>query len=174
MRHATLMKLTALASAALFATACGGSSAPAAKSPSTKKEAASSSGSSAEADPRCPMLVKDVDVVAAPIAYGAELAFTTSSSGSVGKLQERLQHVVAAYNPPGSGLGGDSDTEADAMPMEWPTPPFETEAEFEETELGGRVKVTATDAANAEALRDHLEKLAREMQQSGTCPTGGE
>ncbi len=162
MRFATCTKLAAVLAAAMLATACGGSQTPAAESGGKGKQAKKS----APADPRCPMLLKEVDVAAAPIAYGAELSFT-AESGQVDDLRSRVQLVAEAYNSGGVVEGGDG---AGGEPFYWPTPTFEMEAEFEETERGGRVKVTAADAEDAEKLRDHMEKLATKMRNSGTCP----
>jgi hypothetical protein len=113
------------------------------------------------------MLLKDVEVASAPIAYGAELSFT-ADPGALEELRTRAQLVAEAYNSggvvegEGSGAGGE--------PFYWPTPTFEMQAEVEETEMGARVKVTAADADDAEKLRDHMEKLAAKMRSSGTCP----
>jgi hypothetical protein len=113
------------------------------------------------------MLLKEVEVTAAPIAYGAELSFT-ADPGALDELRTRVQLVAEAYNSggvvegEGSGAGGE--------PFYWPTPTFEMVAEFEETEMGGRVKVTAADAEDAEKLREHMQKLATKMRSSGTCP----
>jgi hypothetical protein len=116
------------------------------------------------------MLVKEVNVAANPIAYGAELAFTTKS-GAVDELQRRVQYVAEAYNSAGTEAADAPASERKEPPLDWPTPSFETEVQYEETPEGGRVKVTAADGANAEALRDHMEELARKMRQTGTCPS---
>ena len=165
MRFATCTKLAAALAAMMLATACGGSQTPAAESGGKGKQGKGEK--SAPADPRCPMLLKEVEVASAPIAYGAELSFT-GEPGSLNKLRTRVQLIAEAYNSGGfvegnvEGAGGE--------PFYWPTPTFDMEAEYEETEMGGRVKVTATDAEDAEKLREHMEKLATKMRSSGTCP----
>lgn len=165
MRLATYTITAAVVAAAMLATACGGSQTPAAKSGAKGKEGKGESA--APADPRCPMLLKDVEVAASPIAYGAELSFTTEGA-AVDDLKSRVQLVAAAYNS-GGVVEGDSEG-AGGEAFYWPTPTFELEAEFEETDKGGRVKVTATDAGDAEKLRDHMQKLATKMRSTGSCP----
>jgi len=165
MRFATCTKTVAALTAAMLALACGGSQNPAAESGGKGKQAKGKK--EAPADPRCPMVVKEVEVAAAPIAYGAELSFSTES-GSVEKLRSRAQLVAEAYNS-GGVVEGDVEG-AGGEPFYWPTPTFEMEAEFEETDSGGRVKVTAADSGDADKLREHMEKLAAEMRRSGTCP----
>ena len=166
MRSSKFLNLTGVAAAITLAAACGGSSTPAAQSPEGQNQAGTEGAAASAGDPGCPMLLDDVTVAASPIAYGAALSFTTTS-GQVDELRQRVEQVASAYDSPGAG----SAAPAEAAPLDWPTPRFETRAQFEETREGGRVNVTAVDAANAGALRDHAKELARKLRETGSCPT---
>jgi hypothetical protein len=159
MRSSKFLNLTGVAAAIALAAACGGSSTPAAQSPEGQDQAEGKGAAASAGNAGCPMLLDDVTVTASPIAYGAALSFTTTS-GQVDELRQRVEQIASAYG----------SAEAGAAPLAWPTPPFETRAQFEETQEGGRVSVTAVDAANAGALRDHAKQLARKLRETGSCP----
>ncbi|MBN1607148.1 MAG: hypothetical protein JW940_10985 [Polyangiaceae bacterium] len=166
MQSSKFLNLTGAAAAIALATACGGSSTPPAQSAQGQNRAEAKGAAAPAGDPRCPMLLDDVTVVASPIAYGVALAFSTTP-GQVDELRQRVEPIASSYNPPGAG----SAAEAGATPLDWPTPSFKTRAQYEETQEGGRVNVTAVDSSDAAALRDHATQLARKLSETGSCPT---
>ena len=112
----------------------------------------------------CPMGVPGTTVAESEIAGGAGLSFTTTTD--VTELRRRVRGMAEMHNQPGHGgmTGGGGMMGGGMMPA--------ASASSEDVAGGARLDFMPTDAAQLQALREHVRMCAHRMA-AGECPMSG-
>lgn len=128
----------------------------------------------------CPMVVEGAKVEVADTATGVALTFTTDSEGDVADLRERARQMAAMYESHGGrggmmwhrmgrgmgrGMGAGAGRGMGAGPGH-PMPA--AKATVTEVDKGARVELVPTDAAQLDALREHM-RFHQQRMSSGEC-----
>jgi hypothetical protein len=130
-----------------------------------------SSSPTARGAQACPMAVPGTAVATADVGEGVALVFTTSTTGDVVELRERVRGMAALHNrhhAEGGRMLGDRDTGGATM-MEGATLMPATTASVVDVKAGAQLVLAPRDPAQLLTLREHARSRAQKMTLDG-CP----